>query len=281
MSILAPALVLSVVGLILGLILGVSAKKFAVPVDARVTQICEALPGANCGGCGFTGCNAYAQAIVNGAPITKCAPGGASCAAKIAEIMGCEAQSMERQVAWVACGGTDSVAIHRANYMGITDCRSASVTPGGGTKACQQGCLGFGTCVKVCNFGAISVRDGIAVVDEERCTACKACINACPRALISLIPKAQTVRVACNNPDKGPGIKVICTAGCIGCTICAKLSPDQAIVMDGNLPKIMNPLCEGCALSVTKCPTKALVGRGPCAPTPKVEKEKKEEAITA
>lgn len=274
MSILGPILILGIIGAVLGLLLGFSAKKFAVTEDARVSLVREVLPGANCGGCGFSGCDAYARAVVSGAPLNKCGPGGAACAAKIAAILGRAADASEPMVAWVACRGTSSVAVDWSGYMGIMDCRSASVIPGGGSKACQSGCLGFGTCVKACKFNALHLADGIAKVDDDACVGCRACVEACPRGLITMIPKNSLVRIACNNPNKGPAVKAVCSVGCIGCSICAKLSPDGAIAMDGNLPRVINAHSEGCAASVGKCPTGAIVGFGPNVPAPKPEKKK-------
>lgn len=263
MSLLMPALVLGLIGLALGLLLGVSSKKFHVPVDERVGQIREILPGANCGGCGFTGCDAYANAVVSGAPCDKCGPGGEACAKKIAELLGRAIETMEPLTAYVHCRGTATVAQDWSDYSGIPDCRSASVIPGGGQKACQSGCLGFGSCVNACKFDALHLTDGIAKVDEDKCVACKACIEACPKGLITLIPKNSLVKIGCNNPNKGPEVKQICSVGCIGCTICAKLAPEGAIEMAGNLPVVHKPKCDSCAASVNKCPTGALVGYGP------------------
>lgn len=265
MSLLMPVIILGLIGLALGLLLGVSNKVFYVPVDERVAKVRDVLPGANCGGCGFAGCDAYASAVVSGAPCDKCGPGGAACVEKIAAIMGIVAEKLEPMTAFVHCQGTAALAEDWGTYEGVLDCRSASIIPGGGQKACQAGCLGFGSCVKACAFDALQIIDGIAKVDEDKCVACKACIEACPKNLITLIPKGSLVKIACSNPDKGPEVKKICKVGCIGCTICAKLAPEGAITMQGNLPVVNDPKCEGCAASVGKCPTGALVGFGPNA----------------
>lgn len=265
MSIFMPALILGCIGMALGLMLGISAKKFHVPVDERVELVREVLPGANCGGCGFTGCDAYAQAVVSGAPCNKCGPGGAGCAAKIGEILGRVVEQLEPQVAFVHCGGKAGIAELWADYQGIHDCRSASIIPGASLKSCQSGCMGLGTCVRACKFDALHIVDGIALVDEDKCVACGACIDVCPKNLIRFIPQNSLVKIACSNPNKGPSVKKSCAVGCIGCSICAKLAPEEAIVMEGNLPAVKKPKCDGCAPSVAKCPTGALVGCGSCA----------------
>ena len=259
-SLIYPALSLGGLGLFFGLLLGFSARKFAVQVDPRIARIKDALPGGNCGGCGYAGCDAYASAVVSGqAAPNKCTAGGAETAEKIAAILGVDAGSFVQKVAFVKCAGSRAKAKEISLYEGVLDCRKATVVPGGGTKACKNGCLGFGSCVTACAFDAISVEDGVAVVDESLCTGCGACVAACPRDVITLIPADQAMRVLCNSTKKGAGVKNICAVGCIGCGLCAKLCPSQAITMKDNLPVINPDLCTRCKICAMKCPARAIV----------------------
>ena len=147
------------------------------------------MPGANCGACGYAGCSSYAAAIVHdGAPINACSVGKAPVAKKISKIMGVEAKPVEEKTARVMCGGNCSVAVNKYEYSGIHDCVAASKLAGG-AKECPNGCLGFGSCVSACPFGAISIKDGIAVIDEEKCQACGKCIAKCPKHIIKFVPK--------------------------------------------------------------------------------------------
>ena len=183
-TILAP-IVLCVLGIIFGIILAVASKVFAVEKDPREEAITECLPGANCGGCGFAGCDALAKAIANGqAPANACPVGGAPVGEKIASILGVDAGAADKKVAFVRCKGTCDKAKTLYTYTGIEDCAKATVVPGGSPKACSYGCMGFGSCVKACQFDAIHVIDGVAVVDKEKCVACGKCVAACPKGLI-------------------------------------------------------------------------------------------------
>lgn len=259
-EILFPVLCLGGLGLLFGVVLGYASKKFAVEVDPLVPLVRECLPGANCGGCGFAGCDAFAEAVASGAaPANGCPIGGADCAEKVATVMGVEVSAEEPKVAFVRCKGSKSKAIDKAAYYGVEDCSQAMVVPGGGNKACEYGCLGFGSCVKACQFDAIDVIDGVAVVNEDNCVACGACVTACPKNLIDLIPKKQLVRVACTSQNKGAEVKKACEVGCIGCTLCVKACPFDSIEMNGNLPVINDETCKNCGLCEKKCPTGAII----------------------
>ena len=203
-AIIGATILVAAVGLFIGVFLGVAGKKFAVEVDEKEVAIREALPGNNCGGCGYPGCDGLAAAIAKGeAPVNRCPVGGEPVGKIIAGIMDQEAVETARQVAHVKCSGTCEKAKEEYIYTGVEDCEMLPFVPNGGAKACTYGCCGFGSCVKVCPFGAIHIVDGIAVVDKEACKACGKCVAKCPRHLIELIPYSQKVAVDCSSHDKG------------------------------------------------------------------------------
>lgn len=255
-----PMLVMGGLGVVFGCLLAFASKKFAVAVDPRQTAIRAALPGANCGGCGFPGCDGYAEACAAGkCETTRCAAGGAPVAAKIAEILGVSAESAEPMTAFVRCRGTASASPKDVVYLGVQDCQAAATVPGRGPAACSFGCLGFGTCVKVCRFGAMSMKDGVARTDPEKCVGCGVCADVCPRGIIAMIPRSKPVRVACSNPMAGIFVRKVCSAGCIGCQMCVKACPAKAISMKGSLAVIDPALCKSCGICASKCPVHAIV----------------------
>ena len=259
-GILIAAVVVGAVGIIIGVLLGVASEKFKVEVDEREVLVRAELPGNNCGGCGYAGCDALAKAIVEGkAAVNQCPVGGSAVGDKIAAIMGVEAGSSEKMVAFVKCKGTCDKANVQYNYYGIDDCvKIAAAVPGAGDKSCSYGCLGSGSCVKVCQFDAIHVIDGVAVVDKEKCVACGQCVATCPRGLIELVPYKAEHLVQCNSHDKGPAVKKNCDAGCIGCTLCTKQCEFDAIHMDNNLAVIDYEKCTNCGKCAAKCPAKVI-----------------------
>jgi len=259
-NILYAVLSLGVLGGAFGLVLAFAAKKFAVEVDERQAAIEECLPGANCGGCGYAGCAAYASAVVSaGAPINVCVPGGNETAAQVASIMGVEAQETERCVALVKCSGTTGHMIKRFEYSGISDCFSAMRLGGGnGANGCKYGCLGFGSCVKTCPFGAIYLEDGIAHVDHEKCTGCMTCAKTCPKGIIIKVPYEADVTVACSSKDKGSVLRKYCDLGCLGCSICEKLCEYDAIHVEDGRAVIDYSKCKSCGQCAPKCPRKLI-----------------------
>ena len=247
--------VLAVMGAVFGAILAFAAKVFAVHKDPREEKILELLPGANCGGCGFAGCAGYAAAIVAGkAEVTRCKPGGDPTGDAIAAVMGMAPVDMVKEVAHVGCSGCGA-ANTKFEYKGIQDCVSASLVQGG-PLSCDYGCLGFGSCEKVCPFDAIHVKDGVAVVDAEKCKACGKCVDICPRHIIALEPykTKKHVSIPCSSKAKGPVVMKVCSNGCIGCGLCAKSCPKQAITVENFLAKIDYDKCVGCTLCAQKCP---------------------------
>lgn len=259
-SVLTAAAVVGIVGIFIGLFLGAAGIVFKVEVNEKEEAVLNALPGNNCGGCGFPGCSGLATAIANGeAPVNACPVGGEKVGAKIAEIMGVEAQETVRKVAFVHCQGDCDKTHLDYDYSGIEDCRMLSFVPNGGPKSCNYGCLGYGTCAKVCPFDAISIVNGVAVVDKDKCKACGKCTAVCPKNLISLVPYSAPYMVACSSKDKGPVTMKACSVGCIGCGICAKNCPSEAIIVEEFRAVIDGEKCTGCGTCMEKCPKKAIV----------------------
>ncbi|MCP4675843.1 MAG: RnfABCDGE type electron transport complex subunit B [Deltaproteobacteria bacterium] len=234
---LVPVAVLSGIGIVMAALLAVGRKAFAVEVDERQEKLMDILPGANCGGCGYAGCSGYAAALVKGeAKPTLCPPGGADLAGEIGVIMGVEVEDMPDMVALVACAGDDKLAPERSSYLGVQTCAAAHAVAGG-MKKCTHGCLGLGSCVEACPFGAIVITDhNLAVVVPELCTGCAQCVATCPRNIIKLVPGSEKVHVLCHNPDKAKATKAVCSVGCTGCKLCAKQS--KRFMIDGALAAV-------------------------------------------
>ncbi|MBQ2057454.1 MAG: RnfABCDGE type electron transport complex subunit B [Oscillospiraceae bacterium] len=256
--IIITTLVLTAIGLIVGVGLVFTGNKFRVEVDERETAVRECLPGNNCGACGFAGCDAMAAAIVKGeAPVNGCPVGGGPVAQKIGEVMGVTAEAEERKVAFVRCKGSCEVTHNQGNYVGIKDCRSA-VLSGINVTECDYGCLGFGSCAAVCPQNAIRVKNGVAEVDRRKCVGCGLCVKACPKGLIELIPSSKRVAVQCSNKDKGPLVKKVCSAGCIGCSLCVRQCEHDAVTVENNLAHINYVNCVQCGKCAEKCPVKVI-----------------------
>lgn len=248
------------IGVVCGVLLAVAAKLFAVEVDQKVIEVRNLLPGANCGACGFPGCDGMAAAIAEGrAPSNGCPVASSERHQQIAEVMGTTAEATDKKVAHVICQGCDSVSTKKYEYDGVKDCKAASAVQGG-PKSCDKGCLGFGNCKVVCDFDAIEIVDGLAVIDKEKCTSCGKCIEECPKAVIAWVPYKNDVVVACNNKDFGKAVKDVCSVGCIGCKICEKNCAFDAIHVTDNLAKVDYDKCTHCMVCVQKCPTKSIQG---------------------
>ena len=262
MGIITAAVIVGGVGLIIGLFLGFSGEKFKVEVDERETRVRAELPGNNCGGCGYPGCDGLAAAIVKGeAPVNGCPVGGTAVAEKIGAIMGAEVTESVRKTAFVKCNGDCDKSTKAYDYTGVQDCSVVSFMQNGGDKACTYGCLGYGSCKKACPFGAIEIVNGIARVDEEKCKACGKCVAVCPRHLIELVPYDSDMRVSCSSKDKGIDVKKACTVGCIGCGICQRDCPLDAIKVENFLAHIDYDACAGCGLCERKCPGKCITSK--------------------
>jgi len=249
----------SAVGIVIGIFLGIAAKKLEVPVDEKEQEVRDLLPGNNCGACGFAGCDSLAQAIAKGeAPPNACPVANSTARAEIAKVMGADVVETDKKVAFVKCAGTCDKTKVKYNYYGIQDCKKAAYVPGKGPKQCGYGCTGFGSCVKVCQFDAIHVINGVAIVDKEKCTSCGLCIKECPNRLIELVPYETGHFVRCNSNDKGKDVKAGCDIGCIGCMMCVKVCEFDAIKVENNLAKIDYSKCTNCGKCALKCPTKVI-----------------------
>lgn len=258
-GILLATLVVGLTGVIIAILLSIAGEKFKVEVDEKEIKIREELPGNNCGGCGFPGCDGLAAAIAKGeAPVNACPVGGDLVAGKVAEIMGTDAGAGVKMVAFVKCAGTCEKAASNYDYVGPASCVLAQNNPGGGGKACAFGCTGFGDCKKACPFDAIEIVDGVANINKDKCKACGKCIAACPKHLIELVPYDAEHKVVCSSKDKGVEVKKACQAGCIGCGLCMRNCPEGAIELENNLAHINYEKCTNCGTCKEKCPVKII-----------------------
>ena len=260
-GIIVAALMIGGVGLFVAIFLGSASKAFAVPVDEKEEAIKEVLPGANCGACGYAGCSALAEAIAKGkAPLTACVVGQAPVAEKIAQIMGDDEEvEVKRMVAFVRCSGNCERTTDTYEYSGTNRCSMVKYAPGRGPKSCRFGCSGFGDCVEVCNYDAISIVKGVAVVDEEKCVGCKKCMKACPKGMIISVPYGYAAHIACVNPEKGKPVMANCKVGCITCKKCEKVCPQNAISTASGYPVIDYDKCISCGKCKEACPRKCIV----------------------
>ena len=235
-TIILAACTLLLLGVVMSAVLGMANKAFHVPVDVRIERVSEALPGANCGGCDYVGCSEYAEAVVSkGEEVNKCPVGGAGLATQIGTIMGVDVKESWPVRPIVHCAATSEQRLQRAPYDGEQTCQAANLVSG--IQGCVYGCLGLGDCVTACDYDAIHVKDGVAVIDYLECIGCGACVKACPRNIISQVPfKADRIlAVQCANQDFAKEVTAVCTVGCTGCKTCTRANP-TLVSMDGNLP---------------------------------------------
>ncbi len=244
------------------IILYVVSRKFKVEEDPRIDEVNEILPGANCGGCGYAGCRNFAEACVKDMTGKFCNVGGADVMNQVAKIVGAEVSAPDPLLAVVRCGGSKACRPKTNNYEGAETCAIVSGIYGGQT-GCSFGCLGLGDCEKVCKFDAIHINPetGLPEINDEKCTACGACVKTCPKHIIELrkkAPKFRKVYVSCQNQDKGATAKKACSAACIGCGKCVKACAFEAITLENNLAYIDSQKCKMCRKCVEQCPTGAL-----------------------
>jgi electron transport complex protein RnfB len=276
-----PLLSMGLFGLIFGAGLAFASKKFAVKTDPRVQEVLEALPGANCGACGYPGCAGYAAAVVSGdAAPNLCSPGGVETTHSICEVLGLEVQTAERNIALIRCQGAKD-AVKDAIYQGAQTCVLANMITQGSI-ACKNACLMLGDCYFACPFDAIEYTPGeIPKIIEEKCTGCRKCVSSCPKALISIRPESKRVQIMCCSQDKGGVARKKCKVACIGCQKCIKACPVDAISMDGNVALVDSEKCVLCGKCVDECPTGAIWdGRPPRKPK-EAKEPQPEEAVTA
>jgi RnfABCDGE-type electron transport complex B subunit len=247
------------IGLILAVILAVADKKLAVKEDPRVEQAIDALPGANCGGCGYAGCGAFARALVAGkVEPSACKPGGGEVSQRLSEILGLETEeAQEPKKARVFCSGGDRETVKDREYTGVATCEASNLV--GGTNACRFGCLGFGDCEAACPFDAIYLSENsLPVIDLEKCTGCGVCVDACPRSIIHLTLPSEAVHVFCSSHDKGPVTKKVCSAGCISCRLCEKDDDSGAVKVVDNLSVVDHTVNPAPVKAIKRCPTKVI-----------------------
>ncbi|MDR0599176.1 MAG: RnfABCDGE type electron transport complex subunit B [Treponema sp.] len=259
MIVLITAAFAAVLALALGLALGLFKELFRVEENPLIGQLREVLPGANCGGCGFPGCDGYAAFVASGGDVTRCTAGGKAAAEALAKIMGVSAAAVTPMVSVRCCLGANDVAVKRGIYTGLETCRGAKLA--GGTKLCAWGCVGFGDCVKVCKFGALTMGgDGLPAVNWGKCVGCKVCVAECPQGILRVIPKDKKVTLAlCSNRNPlRAAIRKTCRLGCIKCGICVKQCPEQCIVLSDGIPLVNYDKCTACGTCEQKCPTKVM-----------------------
>ena len=258
MNIILPIIIVGVIGLVAGVGLALASKFMAVPTDERVEKITEALPGANCGACGYSGCEGYAKAIASGeAEPDKCAPGGAAAAAEISEILGIELKT-EKKFAFIGCNGTNETVKLKYEYEGLESC-SAAVLLHSGPLDCAYGCMALGDCVKACPFGALTMVESKPTVCIDMCSGCGLCAKACPKKLIKILPENAQVKIGCSNKEKGVSVVKTCTVSCIACGMCEKACEAGALKMENNLPVIDYNLCTACGKCKTACKRKVII----------------------
>ena len=266
MSVLLTAVAtLGVIGAGSAAILYVVGQKFKIEEDPRIEEVQESLPGANCGGCGFPGCASFAAACVKAETLDNlfCPVGGQATMDHVADILGQKAPVAVKKIAVVRCSGTCESRPRTNLYDGVSNCTIASALYGGDT-GCSFGCLGLGDCVEACTFDAIHInpKTMLPEVVEDKCTACGACVKACPKGIIELRkqgPKSRRIYVSCVNEDKGGVARKSCEVACIGCTKCQQVCPFDAITIENNLAFINDDKCRLCRKCVAVCPTNSIL----------------------
>ena len=257
-TILIPVLIVAGIGILAGLGLSAASVIMAVPVDETAEKLTGALPGANCGACGFSGCSGYAAALSKGeAKVGLCPVGGKAVADECAAILGVDAGDMTPKAAIVRCLGTCDNTSVKMDYTGVDSC-AAAVLLYGGMNSCQYGCIGLGDCARECDYHAIELCNEIAIVDRNLCVGCRKCAKVCPKQIIEITDRKQAAQVMCSNKDKGAVTRKVCKVGCIGCMKCQKNCPSGAITVENFVAHVDRSLCTNCGLCIENCPTHAI-----------------------
>ncbi len=262
-SIAVPVGATAVLALVFGTGLALAAKFFQVPGNEKQAAVRDLLPGANCGACGYAGCDSYAEAVANGEAIPSlCTVGGQATTSALSALMGVEAVAAVPRTAWVMCNGKrtgpNAHTSPRARYVGLETCAAASLVFSG-DGSCTFGCVGLGDCIRACPYDAIDLVDGIAVIRPEKCRECELCVAACPKKIIYMIPRDGAIhRVQCRNPSAALDTRKVCSVGCIGCGRCTKVCPSGAIRVEGALASINQSVCTHCGACFDVCPTRAI-----------------------
>lgn len=254
MDILTPIFIVGGIGLLAGVVLAVASIVMAVPKDETAEALEAVLPGANCGACGYSGCSGYAAALSKGeAQLGLCSPGGEAVAKQCAELLGGGDVAVEYKTALVHCLGSYDNTTDKMQYDGIMSC-SASTFLAGGISSCRFGCMGMGDCVRACAYGAVSVCNGVALIDPQKCKGCSKCVEACPKKLITFVPLKKQAIVRCSSCEKGKDTMKVCKIGCIGCMKCVKACAFDAVQVENGLAKVDAQKCTGCGKCVDQCP---------------------------
>ena len=257
--ILFAILVVTCIGIVCAIVLVVASKVMAVQEDQRISQVRDCLPGANCGACGYTGCDGYAKAIIeDGVKTNLCVPGADEVSRRLSELLGSEFEDVVEQVAVIRCRGDNSATSEKMEYYGEQSCKAAKLFYGG-RGSCTYGCLGFGDCAAACPNDAICIENGMAHIDPRRCIGCGMCTKVCPNGLITTVDDTVSVMVTCRNHEKGASTRQSCTRGCIGCGKCERECPEGAISVVDNLAVIDYSKCTGCGHCAQVCVTGCII----------------------
>ena len=247
------------IGAICAIMLTVASKIMSVPTDETETDIRAILPGANCGACGYAGCDGYASALAGDGDVKTnlCIPGSDDVSLQISEILGVEFEDVAERVAICHCGGSYDLSLPLHEYKGITSCAATKLLFSG-DRTCNYACLGYGDCAKICPHGAICIQDGVARINPDRCKGCGMCVRACPNGIISTVALSSQVIIKCSSCDRGAEVRKKCGAGCIACKRCEKVCPTGALTVVNNLAVIDYDKCTGCSLCATVCTQKCI-----------------------
>ncbi|MDK2896065.1 MAG: H+/Na+-translocating ferredoxin:NAD+ oxidoreductase subunit [Candidatus Atribacteria bacterium] len=279
MDLVLPVVIVGLLGLAFGVMLAWLAQKFAVETNPLVQKVEQVLPGANCGACGYPGCSGLAEAIAQGkAEPDSCPVGGPEIWSAIGKLIGKEVNNLEGKKAVLLCQGGEEVAVSQAFYQGVEDCRAASVL-NLSFKACRFGCLGLGSCQKVCPFEAITIDpdNRLPIINLAKCTGCGKCVEVCPRGVLALVPNREQVLLACQSLDKAREVRRICQLGCTKCRLCVKVCPEEAISFAEGRIHIDRQKCNLCGKCLEKCPVGCLVKFSPKGGIVTYQREKSKE----